>query len=132
MAPRASAIKEQGFSEAVAGRIEAPQRVSTRSVYEAKWTIFTKWCHSNQVDLRASPIKSIADFLLYLFQDRKLQTNTFTPIPLGQPLQTSWEIRPLMSVKMIISLVSWIISTETDPMVGGAFYPRTFPWCCTS
>ena len=36
MAPRASAIKEQGFSEAVAAKIEAPQRGSTRSVYEAK------------------------------------------------------------------------------------------------
>ena len=35
LAPRASAIKEQGFSEAVAARIEAPQRGSTRSVYEA-------------------------------------------------------------------------------------------------
>ena len=33
--PRASAIKEQGFSEAVAARIEAPQRGSTRSVYES-------------------------------------------------------------------------------------------------
>ena len=42
-------------------------------VCEAKWTIFTKWCLSNQVDFRASPIKSKADFLLYLFQDRKLQ-----------------------------------------------------------
>ena len=38
LAPRATAIKEQGFSEAVAARIEAPQRGSTRSVYEAKWT----------------------------------------------------------------------------------------------
>ena len=47
MAPRATAIKEQGFSEAVAARIEAPQRGSTRSVYEAKWTIFTKWCVTN-------------------------------------------------------------------------------------
>ena len=37
MAPRASAIKEQGFSGAVAARIEAPQRGSSRSVYEAKW-----------------------------------------------------------------------------------------------
>ena len=34
LAPRASAIKEQDFSETVAARIEAPQRVSTRSVYE--------------------------------------------------------------------------------------------------
>ena len=50
LAPRATKIKEQGFSEAVAARIEAPQRRSTRSVYEAKWTIFTKWCDTNQVD----------------------------------------------------------------------------------
>ena len=42
LAPRATTIKEQGFSEVVAARIEAPQRGSTRSVYEAKWTIFTK------------------------------------------------------------------------------------------
>ena len=73
LAPRATAIKEQGFSEAVAARIEAPQRGSIRSVYEAKWTIFTKWCYSNQVDFTAPPLKAIADFLLHLFQDRKLQ-----------------------------------------------------------
>ena len=72
MAPRATAIKEQGFSEAVATRIEAPQRGSTRSVYEAKWTIFTKWCISNQVDFRAPPVNSVADFLMYLFEERKL------------------------------------------------------------
>ena len=52
LAPGNSAIKEQGFSEAVAARIEAPQRGSTRSVYEAKWAIFTKWCLTNEVDLR--------------------------------------------------------------------------------
>ena len=76
LAPRASAIKEEGFSEAVAARNEAPQRRSTRSVYEAKWTIFTKWCLCNQVDVRAPPLKAIADFLLHLFQDKKLQPGT--------------------------------------------------------
>ena len=76
LAPRATAIKVQGFSEAVAAQIEAPQRGSTISVYEAKWTIFTKWCLSNQVDFRAPPLKAIADFLLHLFQDRKLQPGT--------------------------------------------------------
>ena len=76
LAPRATAIKEQGSSDAVAAQIEAPQRGSHRSVYEAKWTIFTKWCLSNQVDFRAPPLKAIADFLLYLFQDRKLQPGT--------------------------------------------------------
>ena len=76
LAPRASAIKEQGFSEAVAARIEAPQRGSTRSGYEAKWTIFTKWCLCNQVDIRAPPLKAIDDFLLHFFQDKKLQPGT--------------------------------------------------------
>ena len=71
MTSRVSAIKEQVFSEAVSAQIEAPQRGSTRSVYEAKGTIFTKWCFSNQVDFRAPPLKSIADFLLYVFQDWK-------------------------------------------------------------
>ena len=76
LAPRATTIKEQGFSEAVAARIEAPQRRATRSVYEAKWTIFTKWCVTNQVDFRAPPVKSVADFLMYLFEDKKLQPST--------------------------------------------------------
>ena len=76
MAPRASTIKEQGFSAAVAARIEAPQRRSTRSVYEAKWAVFTKWCVTNKVDFRSPPVTSIANFLLYLFEDKKLQPNT--------------------------------------------------------
>ena len=76
MAPRATAIKEQGISEAVAARIEATQRGSTRSVYEAKWDVFTKWCITHKVDFRSPPVKSVADFLLYLFEDRKLQPST--------------------------------------------------------
>ena len=76
MVPRATTIKEQGFSEAVAARIEAPQRGSTRSVCDAKWTIFTKQCITNQVDFRAPPVKSVTDFLMYLFLDRKLQPST--------------------------------------------------------
>ena len=76
MAPRATAIKEQGFSEAMAARIEAPQRRSNRSVYEAKWAIFTKWCITNQVDFKSPPLKSVADFLLYLFEVKNLQPST--------------------------------------------------------
>ena len=130
LAPRATAIKEQGFSEAVAAQIEAPQRGSTRSVYEAKWTIFTKWCLNNQVDFKAPPLKAIADFLLYLFQDRKLQ-----PAPsmaTDQPLLTSWATPPLMSAKMRISPVSWIVSIETDLRAGGASPLGTSPWFYTS
>ena len=76
LVPRATAIKERGYSEAVATRIEAPQRSSTRSVYGAKWSIFTKWCKDHKVDLRAPPITSIADFLLHLFEEKNLQPST--------------------------------------------------------
>ena len=40
LAPRTKNIREHGFSDQVATRIEAPQRRSTRFVYEAKWDVF--------------------------------------------------------------------------------------------
>ena len=76
MAPRAEAIKEQGFSSPVASRIEAPQRSSTRTVYEAKWSVFVRWCETSQVDFRSPSVKQIADFLLHLFQEKNLQPST--------------------------------------------------------
>ena len=76
MAPRASAIEEQGLSEAVAARIEAPQRGSIRSVYEASGPFYKVMYHSSGGLRPPPPIKSVADFLMYLFQDRKLQPST--------------------------------------------------------
>ena len=38
--------------------------------------LFTKWCVTNQVDFRSPPVKSVADFLMYLFEDKKLQPST--------------------------------------------------------
>ena len=56
MALRATAIKEQGFSEAVAAQIEAPQEdqpdQSMRQVDH-----FYMWCLSNRVDFRTPPCK---------------------------------------------------------------------------
>ena len=34
--------------------------------------LFTKWCFSNQVYFKAPPVNSVTDFLMYLFQGRKL------------------------------------------------------------
>ena len=76
LAPRASAIQEQGFSDEVAARIEAPQRLSTRAMYKSKWAIFVKWCDSHKVDFRSPSVNQIADFLLHLFKERKLQPST--------------------------------------------------------
>ena len=44
------------------------------------------------------------------------------------PLLINWAIPPLMSAKMRISLVSWIVSIETDLRAGGASPPGTFHW----
>ena len=46
----------------------------------------------------------------------------------GQPLLIDWEIRPSISVRMKISLVSWIVSTETDPKAGRESPLGTSPW----
>ena len=102
-------------------------RGSTRSVYGAKWTIFTKWCNTNQVDFKAPPLKSIADFLMYLFED--------SPAPLmvtDRPLLINWEVQPSVSAKMKISLVSWRVSIETDPRAEGVSRLGTYLWSYTS
>ena len=67
--------------------------------------------------LGAPPLKAIADFLLYLFQDRKLQPGTIDGY--RSAIADKLGIPPLMSARMRISLVSWIASTETDPRVRG-------------
>ena len=76
LAPRASAMQKQGFSDEVAERFEAPQRGSTRAVYKSKWAISVKWCESHEVDFRSPSVNQIADFLLHLFKERNLQPST--------------------------------------------------------
>ena len=76
MAPRASAIEEQGLSAAVAAGIEAPQMGSIRSVYEASGPFYKVMYHSSGGLRGTPPVKSVADFFMYLFQHRKLQPST--------------------------------------------------------
>ena len=57
-----SALQEHGFSAEVAERIAAPQRLSTRSIYASKWTIFQRWCTDKQVDFRNPSIGDICNF----------------------------------------------------------------------
>ena len=76
LAPRASSIQAQGFSDEVATRIEAPQRQSTRAVYESKWSIFFKWCESHKVDFGSPSLNQVAEFLLFLFKEKNLQPST--------------------------------------------------------
>ena len=56
MAPRASALKGRGFSEAVAAGIEDPQEVQPDQ-FMRQGDHFYKWCITNQVDFKAPPCK---------------------------------------------------------------------------
>ena len=76
LAPRVTAIREQGFTNQVATRIEAPQRSSNRIVYEAKLSVFVRWCESDRMDFTSPSLTQVADFLMHLFQERNLQPST--------------------------------------------------------
>ena len=65
-----------GFSVEVADRIKAPQRESSRRVYDSRWAIFQKWAQENPVDVTKPTIPQIADFFNYLFTDKNLKPRT--------------------------------------------------------
>ena len=44
-------------------------RLSTRSIYTSKWTVFQRWCTEKQVDCRSPSIGDICNFFWYLFND---------------------------------------------------------------
>ena len=47
---RSGQLQKQGFSVDVAKRNAAPQRSSTRTIYQSKWALFERWCRENSVD----------------------------------------------------------------------------------
>ena len=60
------------FSSEVAERIKAPQRESSRKVYQSKWTIYGQWCTENKVDITSTAVPQVAEFLNYLFTVKNL------------------------------------------------------------
>ena len=73
---RSEQLQEQGVSSEVAERIAAPQRSSTRSIYQAKWALFEKWCRENLVEVSKPSIKQVSDFFMHLFQDLNRRPST--------------------------------------------------------
>ena len=64
--------KERGFSEAVAQRLTISQRQSSAGVYESKWNVFGEWCHVKQINPVKATVQQLADFLIFLFEEKKL------------------------------------------------------------
>ena len=62
-----SALVNRGYSSTVATRITAPHRLSTQSVYDSMWCIFTEWCRDTGHDPFSTSTSVLADFLAFLF-----------------------------------------------------------------
>ena len=69
-------IRDKKFSQNVADFVSRSRRASTQKVYDAKWTIFSNWCHTKKVNPISAPITVIADFLIFLFSEKKCQIST--------------------------------------------------------
>ena len=96
----------QNFSKSVAERVKAPQRFSSRRVYESRWTIFESWCKQSQVEFEKPTLSSIADFFTYLFNEKALKPTTIagyrTAIadhlgPAGIEISHSFELNRLIA-----------------------------------
>ena len=66
------------FSSEVAERIKAPQRESSRKVYQSRWAIYGQWCSQNKVDITSATGPQVAEFLNYLFTVKNLKPSTIT------------------------------------------------------
>ena len=130
LAPRSCVIQEQGFTDEVAARIEAPQRRSTRAVYKSKWTIFVKWCDSHKVDFRSPSISQIADFLLYLFKERNLQPSTINGYRTAIADMVGNDRLNISKDENLTRLL--IVFTGTSPKAGEGSLLGTSPWSFTS
>ena len=69
-------IRERKFSHRVADIVSQARRPSTRNVYQSRWCIFTDWCISRQIDPISASMSQIADFLIFLFSDKKLSMSS--------------------------------------------------------
>ena len=70
------AVRQRNFSRDVATFVANSRRASTRRVYDAKWDVFSAWCKSRKTNPASVTPSVVADFLLFLFQVKKLQVST--------------------------------------------------------
>ena len=69
-------VRDKKFSQSVADFISKSRQKSTQKVCDAKRVIYSNWCHRKKVNLVLAPPIVIADFLIYLFSEKKYQIST--------------------------------------------------------
>ena len=135
---RSGQLQEQGFPVEVVERIAAPQRSSTRTIYNSKWALFEKWCRENLVDFSTPSVKQISYFFMYLYQDpnkRPLTINGYrmaivdTLGPTGHHISQSSDLNRLLSSfhrdrpKSSRNLPKWNFSVVLNELTKAPFEP---------
>ncbi|CAG2192033.1 unnamed protein product [Mytilus edulis] len=69
-------LRKGGFSEGATKRISGSVRQSTGAVYDSKWSIFCTWCLSKQINPLSVTVQQLADFFLYLFEEKGYSPST--------------------------------------------------------
>ena len=69
-------IRDKTFLQNVADVVSKSRRTSTQKVYDAKWIVHSNWCHRRKINPVSAPLTVIADFLVYLFSEKKYQITT--------------------------------------------------------
>ena len=69
-------LNKRGFSHGAITRIEEAHAKSTQTVYGAQWKVFERWCLLKSLSPVSATAPVIADFLIHLFDDRKLATRS--------------------------------------------------------
>ena len=69
--------RDRKFSQNIADFVSKSRWTSTQKVFDAKWIIYTRWCHRRKVNPVSAPFfPVIADFLIYLSSEKKDQIST--------------------------------------------------------
>ncbi|CAG2185712.1 unnamed protein product [Mytilus edulis] len=71
-----NSLRKGGFSEGATKRISGSVRQSTGAVYDSKWSIFCTWCLSKQINPLSVTVQQLADFFLYLFEEKGYSPST--------------------------------------------------------
>ena len=62
----------KGFSKHVAKQSALARRSSSRAGYQARWSIYRRWCHEKGHSVSRPSLHKIADFLFWLRRSKKL------------------------------------------------------------
>jgi hypothetical protein len=71
-----TSIRQRGFSAKATKRISGAIRQSIGAIYDSKWSILCSWYLSKQINPLSIAAQQLAEFFLYLFEDKGYTPST--------------------------------------------------------